>query len=974
MAAPLALLIPAGKALIGGLMKKAAFAAVKKGAVSAIKKRVVSSAKKRAIGAAKNFVTGKGKKRKGKKGVASKGGALVRSVGGGLSKTGSVGSSFIPKGGALVKSPSGSLSITGGDSATSFEAMSTTLDSIVGLTSQIEKIAESQYKNRKAANQEARKEKDKEKKKNREEQLESKNKKPGSGLLGKVAETAKGFNLGGFLMNILMGGIALALWKSWDKIKGLFDFLGKKITSFWDMMRYGVIALTTAFRKPTKWIVDTAGKILKKTGNLIKKAWKSLDDLLGGGLTKLADGIKNWGKSLWKKVTEIATGGAKQGANAATRATGVGKRGFKGKGANNIVPGPKNLSKVKPNPKSFTQNITKSTGTKFQKSGLKRLSKVSKVFKRIPVIGALLGIGIDLALGERLDNAIFGALGASLGAWIGGGVGSLILPFAGTLAGAIVGGMVGDWLGKELYKTMSGQISGLASEGPQEGDVRYNEKGEREVYSAEKNKWVSTSTTTTTTGDADVSSNISLTNTDYMNLMIETMDKGGITDRNERIMFMAQVGHESGDGRWLKEIWGPTAAQAGYEGRSDLGNTQAGDGKRFMGRGYIQITGRANYAKYGPMIGVPDATENPEKLEEPQNAAKVALAYWKNRVNREAAKKGLDGMRTVTRNINGGLNGLNDRISKFNKYSKMPLGGGQGDLSSAPTDVSIPAQVTPVGPTTTSQNLKVGDMVSGFPLSSPYGPRQMKHSDFHAGIDIGTPVGTYVGFTEDAEILYCGLYRGYGYLIDAWLPNARIQLRLAHLSEILVNKGDKIPAKTSVGRTGGAEGHPGSGTSTGPHLHLEADSVRGRAGNRGNGYGGEFDPSPYVKYIILSRTGGRGSQVTPSGQTTAVSTSQTPEVGPGPGSQQSAQQSAQIQPGSSAATPGQTASSVSSQASYERGGPGGNVVVALPGGGQVQGKVVSGGRQGGGRLIVDPGGILNSYYKAQLLGFLYKQG
>ena len=50
------------------------------------------------------------------------------------------------------------------------------------------------------------------------------------------------------------------------------------------------------------------------------------------------------------------------------------------------------------------------------------------------------------------------------------------------------------------------------------------------------------------------------------------------------------------------------------------------------------------------------------------------------------------------------------------------------------------------------------------------------------------------------------------------------------------------------------------------------------------------------------------------------------------------------------------------------------MVVALPGGGQVQGKVVSGGRQGGGRLIVDPGGILNSYYKAQLLGFLYKQG
>ena len=124
--------------------------------------------------------------------------------------------------------------------------------------------------------------------------------------------------------------------------------------------------------------------------------------------------------------------------------------------------------------------------------------------------------------------------------------------------------------------------------------------------------------------------------------------------------------------------------------------------------------------------------------------------------------------------------------------------------------------------------------------------------------------------------------------------------------------------------------------------------------------------------MILSKEPPAGQQITASGDTTAVSTSQTPETGQGPGSQQSAQQSAQIQPGSQQAR--QSASAVSSQASYERGGPGGDVVVALPGGGQVQGKVVGGGRQGGGRLIVDPGSILNSYYKAQLLGFLYKQG
>jgi putative chitinase len=179
-------------------------------------------------------------------------------------------------------------------------------------------------------------------------------------------------------------------------------------------------------------------------------------------------------------------------------------------------------------------------------------------------------------------------------------------------------------------------------------------------------------------GGGGGNANISLSASGYKPLMIETMNKGGIKDKNERIMFMSQVGHESGEGKYLEEI----ASGSAYEGRADLGNTKPGDGKKFKGRGYIQITGRSNYAKYGPKVGVPDATERPEKLAEPQAAAKVALAYWMDRVNRSAAQKGLDGMNTVTRNINGGLNGLEDRIAKFKKYQndteiQKMIGGGQ---------------------------------------------------------------------------------------------------------------------------------------------------------------------------------------------------------------------------------------------------------------------------------------------------------
>lgn len=73
-----------------------------------------------------------------------------------------------------------------------------------------------------------------------------------------------------------------------------------------------------------------------------------------------------------------------------------------------------------------------------------------------------------------------------------------------------------------------------------------------------------------------------------------------------------------------REIWGPTAAQKGYEGRKDLGNTVAGDGKRFMGRGYVQITGRANYHKASNLVGK-DLVANPDLALEPDIAARIIV-------------------------------------------------------------------------------------------------------------------------------------------------------------------------------------------------------------------------------------------------------------------------------------------------------------------------------------------------------------
>jgi predicted chitinase len=167
------------------------------------------------------------------------------------------------------------------------------------------------------------------------------------------------------------------------------------------------------------------------------------------------------------------------------------------------------------------------------------------------------------------------------------------------------------------------------------------------------------------------------------------MDKAGYTDPTERAMFLAQMAHESGNFKYDEEIHDGS----NYEGRSDLGNTKEGDGKRYKGRGYIQLTGRANYTHYGNKLGV-DLAGNPELAKKPSVAADVAVAYWNERVDRAAAASG--DVRTVTKNINGGYNGLQDRIDKFKKYSGNPnytapgggpiassSGGGSSSVSSS---------------------------------------------------------------------------------------------------------------------------------------------------------------------------------------------------------------------------------------------------------------------------------------------------
>lgn len=132
--------------------------------------------------------------------------------------------------------------------------------------------------------------------------------------------------------------------------------------------------------------------------------------------------------------------------------------------------------------------------------------------------------------------------------------------------------------------------------------------------------------------------------------------------------FLAQIGHESGRLQHTREIWGPTEAQKRYEGRKDLGNTEPGDGSRYRGRGLIQITGRANYAKASAALG-PDFVAKPELLEEPEWAPLSAAEFWCRNGCNELADK--DDVVALTRRINGGTNGLDDRKKLLEKARKV---------------------------------------------------------------------------------------------------------------------------------------------------------------------------------------------------------------------------------------------------------------------------------------------------------------
>ena len=147
--------------------------------------------------------------------------------------------------------------------------------------------------------------------------------------------------------------------------------------------------------------------------------------------------------------------------------------------------------------------------------------------------------------------------------------------------------------------------------------------------------------------------------------------------------------------------------------------------------------------------------------------------------------------------------------------------------------------------TSSSWDSDTATSYGNFPITDTFGSTEGRTRP-HGGVDIGTPVGTPVGFTEPGKILAAGKFGGYGNMMDVWLPQTKIQMRIAHLSKYIKRTGEFI-AGEKLAETGGAPGDPGAGNSTGPHLHFEADNKK-----NSTRYGGAGNPMPYAPLLSFT--------------------------------------------------------------------------------------------------------------------------
>lgn len=181
--------------------------------------------------------------------------------------------------------------------------------------------------------------------------------------------------------------------------------------------------------------------------------------------------------------------------------------------------------------------------------------------------------------------------------------------------------------------------------------------------------------------------------------------QSGLDQPHRLAHYLAQLLHESGAFRFDKELWGPTPAQKGYDTRKDLGNTpeRDGDGELYKGRGPIQLTGKRNYTAFhawasDAKLSPPNFVLHPDTVNTDPWEGLTPIWYWMvgnptgKSLNRFADANDIE---TVTKRINGGLNGFDDRINWYVKAALVLAGYAPGDVKGFQADAQAAGLLPP---------------------------------------------------------------------------------------------------------------------------------------------------------------------------------------------------------------------------------------------------------------------------------------
>lgn len=875
-------------------------------------------AKKAKTPDAKKFVNSKA----GEKGREGKPGAIV--------KVETSPTSPMVSGGLVSITPK-STKVSKSTGKVSFSSITNQLDSIVALTSMIDTVTQKQTEGKRRASELVRREKEKEKKKDREEKSES-----GSGALGflggKAAEAGNKFGIFNFLSNILLGVGALSLINLTKKVDKGFDKVGGKfggIATGFKLFGLTIAAVAKEFPTILTKTKNVFSKIkfgdkLKRVGTSLKNVFKSLGN-------KLIPGFIKKSVKVIKDALTAARNLGRAGLEASRRGLTFDTRG-KTLGASN-----KGLNKLLG---SGSGTGTKSIGLNkaVQSIRTKHGDEAARMYQGLVDNGvkpqrALQNVNKAISSGKLTSAPMKGRLGGGIGGArvVKGGVKQTLK----RTSIKLLGKSMTKFLGRvPVVGSLLVGIFTLLEDEDGDGKPDFNlAKGSLALIGAGIGGAVGTAIMPV------VGTVIGEFIGEYIGKLFYTAIAGG--------------GLEAIKKKLANDIKGALTA-----GEAAMG--WIGDGFKRMYEGLPKL----NVFGFGEIVNFPALMINPLQI-----APIVGKAFFSRDPMKEGEIKKKDKVKQTNDSDDEKFLSDTKTLTEQEYYNERVLNHG------LPDTYAEYARMTGSTPSSTGSETT---RVMGKPqLTSAYG--KMRSGGPHGGTDIAADLGAPLVPVTDATIVDYGKLSltgakrgdpsGWGNFI-VYKDSQGYYHLYGHVLESGMKTGGSVKKGVPIAKVGS------TGRSSGPHLHWEMGTSWS-----GGTLGGKMDPLSVYKVEDPFTVGGVMSD---NSSTREIKKSTTPEpkredFGSGRSGGKKYEEALkayraemQSQPEISPQTsPSASVSGVESQASYEQTGGGSTVVLAAPS----QQSSGGGGSSGGGSIMrVGSGDVLNSYYRAQLLGFLYKQG